>query len=154
MNNKKGMWVGLGIVVLIIIFVLVSRKNYQFVGNDETNNPSGQESGAAQAPQTYPLPGTNKLSYGEAIKFFKNRFQFVNCHGTPGVISVKRGVPVMLDNRDKKAHTIKANSQSFRIAALDYTVVYPALATKDNVDMSLSNVTCDGGGAASLNVEK
>ena len=76
------------------------------------------------------------------------------CHGNPGTISVKRNTAVMLDNRDKVAHTIKANGQTFRIAGYDYALIYPATVTKDNIDLTLSNVTCDGGGAAFLNVEK
>ncbi len=91
--------------------------------------------------------GTKKLSYGEAIKAYPFRFQFVNCSGNPGTMAVKTGAIVMLDNRDKVAHTIKADGQTFKIGALDYALLKTS---------ALSNtfVTCDGGGSAMLNVQK
>jgi hypothetical protein len=149
-KDKKYLYIAIAVVVLAVIAyaVYTSRKN-------NSSPQSNQQTSNDQASTTPPTPTNGaKLSYGDAIKAYPYRFQFSQCHGTPGIISVKKGAAVMLDNRDKLAHTIKANGQTFRIAGDDYAIVHPATVTKDNVDLTLSNVTCDGGGAATLNVEK
>ncbi len=152
----------LGIVIILAV-VLIGYAIYE--RNEEYNQPEGNGQPTAQqggnpAPQASSTgangvgTGTKKLSYGDAINTYKNRFQFSQCHGNPGIISIKKGQPVMLDNRDKVAHTIKANGQTIRVAAYDYALLYPANVTVGNVSADASNVTCDGGGAATLNVEK
>ncbi|HYV33891.1 MAG TPA: hypothetical protein VE973_03530 [Candidatus Limnocylindria bacterium] len=158
MNNKQRNLI-IGILIIVVV-ALISYATYRYNnglsiigdwGNWEQNTPSTGN----PAPETSSsTPPATKLSYSAAVNTYKYRFQFSQCHGTPGTISVKAGQPVMLDNRDATAHTIKANGQSFRIAAHDYAVIYPYSITKGNVDLTLSNVSCDGGGAATLNVEK
>jgi hypothetical protein len=154
-NDKKNWYIGIGVVVLLIIIYAVYASTHKN-SPSSTTMTQGQTASPAPAPATSTpsTTGTKKLAYGDAIKTYKERFQFSMCHGTPGIISVKKGTPVMLDNRDKVAHTIKANGQTFRIAALDYALIYPQLPTGDSVNLANSNVTCDGGGAATLNVEK
>ncbi len=149
--DKKTIGILGGLVLLAVVFLLVF---YNRTPADLQPGTTNQLSNGQPEPTASPTPTGSKLSYGEAIKTYKYRFQFSNCHATPGTISVKKGQPVMLDNRDKVAHTIKANGQSFRIAGYNYALVYPAIVTKDNVDLTLSNITCDGGGAGTLNVEK
>lgn len=92
-----------------------------------------------------PLPA-KKLPYAEAIEKYPNRIQFKNCSGIPGKISIKKGLLIMLDNRDAQAHTIAIKSQSVRIPAYDYALL-PATV------LGTYNITCDGGGAAEINVE-
>ena len=53
----------------------------------------------------------------------------------------------MLDNRDSVAHTIVADKQTFKIAGFDYALL-------KTFTISNTNITCDGGGAALLNVQK
>jgi len=155
--DKKYTYIALGVVVLLLIVYAVSRNS----GSNSTSQTNNQEQAAA--PQPSPSPATStptpsptpaKLSYGAAINAYKFRFQFTQCHASPGMISVPKNTPVMLDNRDKVAHTIKANGQSFRIAGDDYALIYPQLTTGSGVNLADSNVTCDGGGAGTLNVEK
>lgn len=148
MKNKY-LYIALGVVVLLLIIYAARRHS----GNNQTSSQqtNGQNS---LAPAPSPSPSTGKLSYGQAVDTYKFRFQFSQCHASPGFLSVKANTPVMLDNRDNVAHTIKANGQSFRIAALDYAVVYPQLPTGAGVNLADSNMTCDGGGAGTLNVEK
>ncbi len=134
--------------MLIVAFVLIfnnksPKDSQQLVSNSEQNLP-------AATPTPTPEPtatGTKKLSYTEAVKTYKYRYQFVNCSANPGTLSVKRNTPVMLDNRDKKSHTIRVSGQTIAVAALDYQLLYPK--TEGTFQM-----TCDGGGTAVLNVEK
>lgn len=161
MKDKQNIAIGIVVILAIVLISLGAYRHNKGLsvigdwGNWEQDTPvEGTASQSVSNTTPTPTPPAKKLSYGEAIKAYKYRFQFVNCHGNPGMISVKKGDPVMLDNRDAVAHTIKANGQSFRIAAYDYALVYPSIVTKDNVDLTLSNLTCDGGGAATLNVEK
>ena len=159
MNDKKYYWTAAIIVILVVAGVIIYKHNDKVSSPTETNNqqvPQDQQVNASSTDENASTPNNNsgKLSYADAIVKYKNRFQFSQCHGTPGYISVRVGTAVMLDNRDNTAHTIKANGQSVRIAALDYAVIYPSRTTADDTSTESSNVTCDGGGAATLNVEK
>ncbi len=155
-NKQKTIYlVTCAVAILLLVWAFYKhpenkkRQGEEWAGWEQDKPLSGNEESGANT-----TTGTKKLSYTEAVKTYKFRFQFVKCSGNPGLLSVKRGTPVMLDNRDSKAHTIRANGQSFRIAAYDYAVVYPNIITRDNTDLTISNVTCDGGGAATLNVER
>jgi hypothetical protein len=104
--------------------------------------PTPTSTGSGSSGQT-----SGKLSYGEAIKKYQYRIQFVNCHGNPGTVSLKRNLPLMLDNRDDKAHTLKVAGKSYYIKAYDYALAYIG-------SEGTYNLTCDGGGAATVNIEK
>jgi len=161
MNDKKYYWTAAIIVILVVAGVIIYKhydKNDSSNGTSDQQMTQGPQATASSTDENVSTSTNNnssgKLSYADAIVKYKNRFQFSQCHGTPGYISVRAGTAVMLDNRDKTAHTIKANGQSVRIAALDYAVIYPTRITADSTSAETSNITCDGGGAATLNVEK
>ncbi|MBI5530791.1 MAG: hypothetical protein HY918_04855 [Candidatus Doudnabacteria bacterium] len=155
--NKKYVYAAIAVVVVVAIgigvyFQMAGNKNKP--GNGDGLSQNGLES--LEPGTGAPLPdnasttggtGTKKLSYGDAIKAYPYRFQFVNCSANPGTMSVKKNSPVMLDNRDKTAHTIKVSGQSIRIAPYDYQILYARTE-------GISVMTCDGGGSARLNVEK
>ncbi|HRY36839.1 MAG TPA: hypothetical protein P5230_03120 [Candidatus Magasanikbacteria bacterium] len=73
-------------------------------------------------------------------------FQFLNCHGSPGSLVVKKGAKIMLDNRDNKTRKIVFMSRLYNIGAYSYTIV-----TADKLGKSY--ITCDGGGAAQIEVK-
>jgi hypothetical protein len=144
------------IVVLLLIAWGIYAKMHKNHSTQTTNQtPAGQQQNlnntATLTPTTTPAsivkPPAKKLSYGDAIKAYPERFQFVQCRGTPASISVKKGTPVMLDNRDRTAHTFKADTQTFKIAGYDYAVAYPSV-------IGSLYVTCDGINRVMLNVEK
>jgi len=160
MDNKKN-WYIAGAVVLVLLIVFVAMRNSSQNGGQSGNsqdNPSLDQMAGSGAPMPEgsgsPSPAPGKLSYGAAINAYKFRFQFTQCHASPGMLSVEKNSPVMFDNRDKVAHTFKANGQTFKIAALDYAIIYPQLPTGATANLANSNMTCDGGGAGTLNVEK
>lgn len=74
------------------------------------------------------------------------RFQFANCHGTPGSLTVKRGKYFLLDNRDAKAITIAVAGQSYKISA--YGAAVAAISK-----VGTHQITCNGGGAAKVIVQ-
>src|SRR6266404_3384722 len=126
-QQKVSTWTVGGIVVLAIIVFALSRHSTKAPQTMDQNSQQTQNAATTTPPQTKaPAP---KLSYGAAVNAYKYRFQFSQCHGNPGSLTVKKGSPVMLDNRDAVAHTIKANGQSFRIAGYDYAVLYPQIPT-------------------------
>lgn len=163
MNKNKKITIGVVAVIALLIIgyaVYNDNKNKAEIANNQQANQNqdilsaeGQE-GAPLKDSAMPGTATKKLSYEEALKTYRYRFQFSDCHALPGTISVKKGQPVMLDNRDKAAHTIRANGQTIRVAALDYAVLIPRLEAVGDIKFDTSNVTCDGGGSAILNVEK
>lgn len=153
-TNKTYAYIA-GVVVLLILGAIgVYAYSHQNTDDKNTKQPVTQlqnenniVSPVATTTNETPAVGTKKLSYGEAIKAYPYRFQFVNCSGNPGSMAVKKGAIVMLDNRDKIAHTIKADGQTFKIAALDYALLRTSA-------ISNTFITCDGGGSAMLNVQK
>ena len=72
-------------------------------------------------------------------------FQFLNCHGSPGSLVVKKGAKLMLDNRDNKTRKIVFLDRLYNIGAYNYVIV-----TADKLGKFY--ITCDGGGAAQINV--
>lgn len=153
MNKNTWYWV-IGIVVVLLIIWGVYAANHNSSQPAAPSSPTSSQStdqtmnasSTAAAPSPSPAAPA-KLTYGAAINAYKFRFQFSQCHGNPGTIDMKKGSPLMLDNRDNAAHTIKADNQSFRVGPLDY-VVFNTSA------VGTFTVTCDGGGAAKLTVEK
>ena len=153
MKDKYYVYIGVGLLVVVLIIYGI----YRHYNN--TPQPVSITTTTTQTATTTPTPVPSvtyggKLSYGKAILTYKNRFQFVGCRGTPGVISVRAGSPVMLDNRSTTTATIKADGSTFIIPGLSYAVFYPARLTAAGTDLADSNITCNGGGAATLNVEK
>lgn len=153
--SKKSAYIIAGVVVLALVALGIYAYNHQGSGQNSDQQLTRQDDSAITAPPdasatptTVPPAGTGKkLAYGDAIKAYPERFQFVQCLGAPATIAVKKGSPVMLDNRDAVVHTFKADTQTFRIAGYDYAVFYPQV---------LGNlaVTCDGKNRVMLNVEK
>ncbi len=73
-------------------------------------------------------------------------FQFLNCKGTPGILTVKKGAKLMLDNRDDKTRKIVFIGKLYNINAYGYVIV-----TADKLGKHY--ITCDGGGAAQITVQ-
>jgi len=125
----------------------VSQTNSQ---NTVANSPTDQTQATTTPSNTAAKSGsTSNLAYNEALKIYGTgyRIQFAECHGTPGQLAIRKGVKFMIDNRDNVNHTIVVKSQTFHLAAYGFAIV---TAT----DLGVYNITCDGGGAAQLNVQK
>jgi len=99
-----------------------------------------------------PAPSTPSTSYAKAMQTYKYRIQFSQCHGLSsimnnGSLTVKQNTKFMIDNRDKVARTIVFASNVYKVGAENFVI---ASIAKPGV----YNVTCDGGGAATITVEK
>jgi len=53
----------------------------------------------------------------------------------------------MIDNRDGVWHEVQIASQKFKVSGWGFVIVTAK-------EMGVYNITCDGGGAAELNVQK
>jgi hypothetical protein len=114
--------------------------------------PRGPAPDTNAAPQTNtppPRPDAHDgLTFEEAMNLFGMfgyRYQFVNCRGTPGNFIMKLGTRFMLDNRDPIEHNIVVATQNFLIPGYDFAIAYAK-------DLGKYMITCDGGGAASMEV--
>jgi hypothetical protein len=88
-------------------------------------------------------------SYTDALKVYSAsgyRMQFVNCQATPGQLTIKKGQKFMIDNRDSKPHKFKVGPTSYSVKGYGF-----AIATSKTLGVNF--ITCDGGGAAKINVE-
>lgn len=118
----------------------------QINGVDET--PVPETSSTTQSGAVKPV---KRLTYTEAMKIYgpqgnNLRFQFVTCQGTPGRLSVKKGVSFMLDNRDNAKHAIAIGTQKYNLGAYGFAVVSVPKT-------GLYKITCDGGGSAEVLVQ-
>lgn len=84
--------------------------------------------------------------YGEAVAKYDYRFQFVNCSGNPGSLTMKLGVKFMIDNRDNSSHQIAIGTNIYKLEAYDFAIV--------NIQkVGDFIITCDGGGAAHVLIQ-
>ena len=160
MQNKKFVYIGAGVVLLAVILYFVfgkkdSQPNPAFpTANDVSSTSFAATSSATtqkkSSSQTNP-PLSATQRYLDAIRVYKNvgyYFQFVDCHGSPGTLTLKKGKKFMLDNRDGEAHKIAVQGgQTFQVKAYDF-----AIATAPST-VGIHYITCDGGGAASITVQ-
>ena len=98
-----------------------------------------------------PVPKASAL-YQSALALYGDkgtgfRIQFDNCHGTPGELTFKKGTKLMLDNRDDVEHTFIVAHTGLNIKAYDFAVI-----TANTIGKWY--ITCDGGGAATIDVQK
>ncbi len=156
MNTTKKTILGFGLlVVLLVMFALWRSKSPlgQNLKNDSTLSEKSKTSEDLNSTpttteeQVKPVNTARKLNYGEAIKKYPYRIQFTNCNGNPGTVSLKRNTALMLDNRDSKSHAVKLAGKTYILKAYDYELAYVSLE-------GTYNLTCDGGGAASVNIER
>src|ERR1700710_2933976 len=121
-KNKKYIYLGIGVVLLVVILyfscgktgstpnpAVTTTDNNPIVTSTDTTSSSVNAAPkiAPPAPADAPLSATQK--YLDAIRVYKNTgyyFQFVACHGAPGTFTLKKGKKFMLDNRDGKSHKI------------------------------------------------
>jgi hypothetical protein len=95
-------------------------------------------------------PGAATPQYTAALNTYRNLgyyFQFSNCSATPGTLTVKKGAKFMIDNRDAKTHRITVGSRTITVAGYGF---YVLSAEK----IGTNQITCDGGGAGVLTVQK
>lgn len=84
--------------------------------------------------------------YGEAVATYDYRFQFANCSGNPGSLTMKLGTKFMIDNRDNSSHKIAIGTNVYKLGAYDFAIVN-IQKVGDFV------ITCDGGGAAHVLIQ-
>lgn len=154
--KKVSLSMAIGVIVLVLAAWVIYAYSHRLPAviqpalQDNFNIPQTATPTASSTPTSTPISTTapgKKLSYGDAIKAYPERFQFSKCQGSPATMAVKKDTPVMLDNRDSYAHTIKAAAQTFKLPGYGYVIFYPKV---------LGNiaVTCDGVNRVMLNVQK
>lgn len=156
METKKLLYILGGVVLLGVVAYSV----WVNLKKDSPSFPASSTSTQSIAPVTTggaskkpsastSLPATKR--YLDAIKVYKTTgyyFQFVECSGMPGSLTLKKGTKFMLDNRDGVSHKIAIQGgQSFKIGAYDF-----AIATAPS-QVGTHFITCDGGGAAKILVQ-
>ena len=170
MNNKKYLYIAVAAVAVLLVGYLATRNNSapegdvievpaeEILDSASSTVPDSAATSTAEKPvpagsvkkPSVPLSATQK--YLDALKIYKNTgyyFQFVECHGLPGTLTMKKGKKFMLDNRDAKTRKIAINGgQSFKISSYNF-----AIATAPSKPGTYY-ITCDGGGAAKIVVQQ
>lgn len=115
-------------------------------------NPSVNQSqtGAATTNGSVSVkPTTYKLTYAQALKIYRTSgyyLQIDSCRGRPGVMTIKKGSKFMIDNRDPLAVKIGLGGKNYLIPKYGFTII-----SADRVGTNY--LTCNGGGAAQINVQ-
>ncbi len=141
-------YVLLGVLIGVVVYGLVASNTPQPAPQPApVANTASPHADVVIGGETEAKPSPNYPT--KALPYIENgyRFQFSGCHGTPGSLVVKVGKYFLLDNRDAKAHTIAVAGQSYSVGAYGAAVAAVWKA-------GTYNITCDGGGAASLTVQK
>lgn len=169
--NKKNIYIALaGVLVLLVLGLIVrgggdnadnqldiEETNPDMFLDSTTSTPTSTSTTAPAAKnptpvKTSPTPLSATQKYLDAIRIYKNTgyyFQFVECHGLPGSLTMKKGKKFMLDNRDNKTRKIAIQGgQSFKVGAYGF-----AVATAPS-KAGTYYITCDGGGAAKIVVQQ
>ena len=141
----------MGAILIIVLIVQMNRQKQAGTTATPATGVSTTETASSSAPTTQTGTGTKgNAAYNAALAIYQKngyRIQFSQCHGTPGHLVIPEGNKYMLDNRDNAAHTIKVGPYTYKLGAYGFVV---AKAT----NLGINNVTCDGGGAAQINIEK
>ncbi len=165
-KQKKYIYIAItGAVVLLVLF-LIFRNKGSVVEEPYIPEPPAKQVTLPSASSTpsstatikkpvtvknTPTPLSATQKYLDAIRVYKNPgyyFQFVDCHGLPGTLTMKKGKKFMLDNRDNKTRRIAiSGGQSFKIGAYGFAIA--TAPTKAGTHY----ITCDGGGAATILVQ-
>jgi hypothetical protein len=114
-------------------------------------NPASGAPSSATAPAPAPTTTTapKALTYQQALTAYAGyRIQFVSCHGSPGTLNLTVGKKFMLDNRDAKSHLIDVGKVGYRLGADGFAIATAPWTA------GTYGITCDGGGAAQLTVQK
>ncbi len=144
-------YVLLGVLIGIVVYGLAARTAK--APQPETPLPPAETAPPADiviGGETEAAPSVSGKAYPKAsLPYIENgyRFQFSNCRGTPGSLVVKAGKYFLLDNRDATSHTIAVAGKSYSVGSYGAAV---AAVWKPGT----YNITCDGGGAASLTVQR
>lgn len=150
--KKYAPYVLVGVAIGILLYALVARPDGK---GDDAPIPGGAPTGEMEAPAAAPdaiVGGQTEAASGDypkkGLPYIESgyRYQFVNCNGSPGSLTVKRGKYFLLDNRDEEAVTIAVAGQTYQIGPYSAAV---AAVWK----VGEHNITCNGGGAATLIVE-
>ncbi len=156
MKNKY--WISGGVIAVVIILIVwfLSNKGSSPAHEENTqmqttNSATSTDQTATSSPTPEPAnkSGAASSAYTQALATYTQngrRIQFTECHATPGLLVVKKGLKYMLDNRDKSAHTLKVGSLTYKIAGYGYLIV-----TAQN--LGVNNIFCDGNGAGQINIE-
>ena len=133
---------------------LIRSNNNQDIPSNDTPaevEVSRSTPATATTPSTKPSQSlkSSELTYDQAIQIYGKsgyRIQLVKCHGTPGTLVIKKGSKFMLDNRDGVWHNVTVGKQKFRVSGWGFIIVTAS-------EVGNVSITCDGGGAATLNVQ-
>ena len=69
----------------------------------------------AKKPVTTTAPVQTYDQIVESYKASGYRFQFLDCSGSPGSITLKQGLELMMDNRDAVSHAFVIGSRRFTL---------------------------------------
>jgi len=124
MENAKGWWIAIAVIVVVIIVAMVA-------GNGEGNplasvspSVSGSES---VSPSASPVASATAkpLTYGEALKkYASTRIQLDTiCQATPNYMVVKTGTTIMLDNRSAEARVVALDTAKYNLLKYGFRLV-------------------------------
>jgi len=168
-ENQNKLFLLRGIVSFLLLAGLGCARTAGPINNSAPENPSvgattsaNQTTSTTASSPTAPVPFykkpliTTKSSppktvkpvqqYVKALETYQFRIQFDKCQASPGTITLKEGLPILLDNRGANTLVLKFGKQSYSVLGYDYLIA-PAPTP------GTYTITCNGGGAAEVQVQ-
>lgn len=162
-KNTYTLWIGATILVALVSYAFTRQPEEQKEPNTSvlpienvnstvsltptSSAPIVEKPKTTVTPAAKPKTSGSATAYQKAIETYQYRFQFSNCQGNPGKLTLKQGVKVMLDNRDATTHTFGFGGAKYTVKGYSFVIV---TAPKAGTHF----ITCDGGGAAQMITQK
>ena len=130
MENKKTIWIVIGVIVLIAIALLVWKMKATPVVTDptpiagETPVDGTQDVEQGTAPTTAGAVAPVTMSYQAALTKYADRRLQINseCQSFPNTVTYKDNTGIMIDNRSSKTITVKVGT-TFTIKPYGFKIV-------------------------------
>ncbi len=133
-NKNKNLWIGLGVVAIVIIAILAWSFNKHDDATEgdngntpvvtDTNTPEVTPAEDTSAGSVNAGSGAATLSYANALIKYKNARLQIDpvCQASPDKMTFKNGASLMVDNRSSKDRVVKVGSV-YNIKAWGFKIV-------------------------------
>ncbi len=123
-KNKMAVWMIVGFIVVVLLIMVIAKKKATNISDIIPPLPQENQELTTEEQNTKTTTSSASLTYQQALVKYKNRIIQVNqqCQATPGILTYKNPVTIMVDNRSPIPHTFKLGS-TFTVKAYGFKIV-------------------------------
>lgn len=123
-KNKMALLMIGGFIVIVLLVMVIAKKKATNISDIVPPLPQENQELITGEQNAKATSSTASLTYEQALIRYKNRIVQVNqqCQASPGILTFKNPVTIMVDNRSPLAHTFKLGS-TFTVKAYGFKIV-------------------------------